>query len=356
MDIVVRQKLRAMIARYGPPLCNDVSRCRGLLYDASPNAELEVHVLVKALEHRVPQDLLSQSGGLPLKAIAGQLADRLTAKVAMTPVAAQWAVESWMLALGLVTEADLESAVTAPPDAGTNRPTGQVIKPQVRSLRMAAPVFAVLFILIAAVSFGAWYVKQKSSPELGSNPAPPIAQGGTHKKPDNPGDPKTPVQAPTPSDSTTLSQRVSGYLALDNQSVDSPESQKYKVLAKQIYNSLMAEIEPDLVFERIAKLDEKYVGESAEQHAARLQRYEAAFEKLETELGKVKARAHRENLAKLKQFLTVEEWSQLTPTTVVDGLQLGKWVEEVRLEKKRSGLKEHLWLVADLEKIPGWRW
>ncbi len=45
----------------------------------------------------------------------------------------------------------------------------------------------------------------------------------------------------------------------------------------ELYDALMNNIEPDLVTKNIAGLDEKYKGESADERAARLKRYNAAY-------------------------------------------------------------------------------
>lgn len=47
--------------------------------------------------------------------------------------------------------------------------------------------------------------------------------------------------------------------------------------ASEIYDVLMAKIEPELVSTEIPKLISRYVSESAEDRAARAKRYEAAF-------------------------------------------------------------------------------
>lgn len=48
--------------------------------------------------------------------------------------------------------------------------------------------------------------------------------------------------------------------------------------AQWIYDTLMAEIEPDLTSENIVKLDEKYRNESEEDKKIRMERYTLAFQ------------------------------------------------------------------------------
>jgi protoporphyrinogen oxidase len=44
-----------------------------------------------------------------------------------------------------------------------------------------------------------------------------------------------------------------------------------------IYNAIMAQIEPELLSENLASLEQKYTGESSEERAARMERYKYAF-------------------------------------------------------------------------------
>jgi hypothetical protein len=92
-----------------------------------------VSVLITALRERVPQDLLASQSGTPKVIVIGWLVQRLDDKAAMAKEAAQWAVESWALALGLVDPGQLAaspapstpSAVTPPPPpiAERSKPT-----------------------------------------------------------------------------------------------------------------------------------------------------------------------------------------------------------------------------------------
>src|SRR4051812_33442491 len=54
-------------------------------------------------------------------------------------------------------------------------------------------------------------------------------------------------------------------------------------LAEQLYDALMAEIEPELVLSVIPTLDAKYASEMPEQKAARMKRYEKAYKKFDAE-------------------------------------------------------------------------
>lgn len=57
-----------------------------------------------------------------------------------------------------------------------------------------------------------------------------------------------------------------------------------RALAEDVYNMIMAEIEPDLLLENIALLDTTYAGESDSEHDTRMQRYAASYKKFDEEL------------------------------------------------------------------------
>jgi len=53
--------------------------------------------------------------------------------------------------------------------------------------------------------------------------------------------------------------------------------------AQELYNSLMSAIEPDLPSTNIPLLEKKYKDETAEQHVARMERYQKAFDEYDKE-------------------------------------------------------------------------
>jgi hypothetical protein len=107
MNDVPRQKLAELITRQGRGLLDDPRRTEALLRDVCGNHPREVNVLITALRERVPQDLLSSQGGTPKPVMIGWLVQRLEDEAGLAKDAAQWAAETWALALGVVSPADL---------------------------------------------------------------------------------------------------------------------------------------------------------------------------------------------------------------------------------------------------------
>ena len=107
MNDAPRRTLRELIAKHGPGLCSDARRCEGLLRDLCGAHRREVNILVGALRERVPLDLLAGRNALPPVLLLTRLAKRLEDHLAQTEEASRWAVDSWALALGVVSEAEL---------------------------------------------------------------------------------------------------------------------------------------------------------------------------------------------------------------------------------------------------------
>ena len=100
--------LISLVSRYGTSLAFDPLRCEGLLRDTCPRCRREIFVLVNAVRQQVPADLLSPRHSLPPGLFRGFLKKRLQDELAFSDDAAQWAVDTWAVALG----------IDANPDAG----------------------------------------------------------------------------------------------------------------------------------------------------------------------------------------------------------------------------------------------
>ena len=109
MNNLPRQKLRDMVARHGRLLATEPRRCEGLLRDYCSAYRREIAVLVSAMEERIPTDLLAIGTALPREVYLARLAQRLHDNVAMEKSAATWAVHSWALALGVISDTELQA-------------------------------------------------------------------------------------------------------------------------------------------------------------------------------------------------------------------------------------------------------
>ena len=85
-----------------------------------------------------------------------------------------------------------------------------------------------------------------------------------------------------------------------------PENRK---MAEQIYNMLMANIEPELLLENIPTLDDTYKSESEEEHKARMKKYKAAYKKFDTKLAEFMGNVKNETRVSKRAALKKKEMS-----------------------------------------------
>ena len=103
MNDLPRQKLQFILSQYGRSICDEPKRCEGMLKDlCNGECKREITVLIGALRENVAKELLAQSATLPIEAIAPKLTQRLYDDLGIAEEFAQWAVETWALALGLL--------------------------------------------------------------------------------------------------------------------------------------------------------------------------------------------------------------------------------------------------------------
>jgi hypothetical protein len=112
LNNTVREALRRLVEQYGPELVRDRARLAGLLRDECAEHKREVNLLLDALDEHVVETLRSPSQVLLLVTIPS-CARRLHEARGTEATAAQWAVESWAHALGLLGEAGKPNDVPA---------------------------------------------------------------------------------------------------------------------------------------------------------------------------------------------------------------------------------------------------
>lgn len=108
MNELPRLKLREIVARHGQQVVTEGRRVEGLLRDYCGEYRREVSVLVMALEEHVAADLVAAPAATPREVLLARLARRLCDNLALSETAARWAVNSWALALGLISGDELK--------------------------------------------------------------------------------------------------------------------------------------------------------------------------------------------------------------------------------------------------------
>jgi len=106
VNTVARDKLCEAVARYGQDLCDEPQRCESILNDLCHGNREEVRLLVTIAKEGVASDLRTSSTGVPHDLLLSKHIRNLQSFFFTEP-AARWGVESWALALGIISEADI---------------------------------------------------------------------------------------------------------------------------------------------------------------------------------------------------------------------------------------------------------
>lgn len=106
MNNAARKILCDIVARYGPPAEEHAARYAALLRDFCHPHAAELFVLLSALDQRAVWELQNNRSSLPWPVLQARLTRNLQDVLALEESAAQWAVESWALALKIITPKD----------------------------------------------------------------------------------------------------------------------------------------------------------------------------------------------------------------------------------------------------------
>jgi hypothetical protein len=107
MNELPRRKLLEIVAKRGRSIIENPRRLEGLLRDYCGEHRREISVLVMAVEEHAVLDMLAASASLPRKVLLARLTQRLCDNLALSEAAAIWSIESWALALGLISETEI---------------------------------------------------------------------------------------------------------------------------------------------------------------------------------------------------------------------------------------------------------
>ena len=107
MNNLPREKLIQIIKEQGSNLCDNPLRCKAFLLDYCGEYRGEIKILIDALNEGIVKDLLTISQGTPKQSMLARSKKKLM-DLSFQEEAAQWAVESWALALGVITEGELK--------------------------------------------------------------------------------------------------------------------------------------------------------------------------------------------------------------------------------------------------------
>lgn len=109
MNDLPRQKLIEIVAKHGKSIVEDARRAEALFRDNFGEFRREIAVLKMAVEEGVARDLATAPANSPRGVLIARLTQRLVDNLALSKSAAGWAVNAWAEALGVVSNAGLET-------------------------------------------------------------------------------------------------------------------------------------------------------------------------------------------------------------------------------------------------------
>ncbi|NEP61840.1 MAG: hypothetical protein F6K31_33625 [Symploca sp. SIO2G7] len=116
MNNLPRQKLGELIEKYGSSLYEEPKRCEGMLRDLCGQYRREIAVLISAINQNLVAEMLEQKkNNIPPKLFLGRLARQMQDNLAIAEDASAWAVESWAIALGIISDTSTVERVTLEP-------------------------------------------------------------------------------------------------------------------------------------------------------------------------------------------------------------------------------------------------
>lgn len=103
-DDYPRTQLCLMIEKYGQAIMDEPKRCKGILKDLAPEYRLETNLLLVTLEQKIVEELLKPTGLTPVELQLERLTQSLHDAAGIKDELAYWAVESWALALKVISQ------------------------------------------------------------------------------------------------------------------------------------------------------------------------------------------------------------------------------------------------------------
>ena len=98
----ISRQLKEIIFRYGVSVCDEPKRLKSLLKDLCPNSPRENFVLLTVVRQDIINELLEIKGDYKFKST--RLKNKVVNNCGIESKLANWAVDSWAYALGIIDE------------------------------------------------------------------------------------------------------------------------------------------------------------------------------------------------------------------------------------------------------------
>jgi Leucine-rich repeat (LRR) protein len=104
MNDIPRDILKYTIKQYGNVIYQDQKKFKAILKDLCPEYKREINLLMSAIRERIVADLINISATQPIEILLVKLKQRLYNNLGVAQEFANWAVDSWALALGVISK------------------------------------------------------------------------------------------------------------------------------------------------------------------------------------------------------------------------------------------------------------
>ncbi|MGL5061514.1 MAG: hypothetical protein ACRC62_16185 [Microcoleus sp.] len=221
MNDLLRESLYKIIEQ-DPSLHSDAGRCRGTLSDdlrgKYPN---EIQLIVKAINYDVPAKLLALKGKTLTQAQLDSFIQELQNNLYLEKAAAEWIVESWALALGVIGNKQASSQTSGTPLPATST----IRKKPLLGILGSVTALTLIAVIIVYAADRDRETPDRSVPQLTTAPPNSVSVSEPVGKPQPTKTPK-PIETPTPQTSISAAPTT----------VPTPESTATKETPKPITN------------------------------------------------------------------------------------------------------------------------
>lgn len=114
----LRRKLQGMVSLYDPYLCSAPNRYQFALMESCPELEREIELIVMAINYEIVNEMRRLRYSLPPSLLLPKLVRWFLRQTGICEDEAIWTVDSWAMALGMITFVDDVKFAQRMPESG----------------------------------------------------------------------------------------------------------------------------------------------------------------------------------------------------------------------------------------------
>ena len=199
MNDLLRESLCKIIEQ-DPSLNADAGRCRGTLSDdLRGKYPKEIQLIVEAINYGIPAKLLALKGKTLTQVQLDSFKQELQDKLYLEKAVAQWIIESWALALGVILNKEASSQTSGTPLP----PTSTIRKKTLLGILGSVTALTLIAVIIGYAADRDRETPDRSVPQLTSTPPSSVSVPEPVGKPQPTKKPK-PIETPAPPTSISV--------------------------------------------------------------------------------------------------------------------------------------------------------